>query len=334
MKWTNIELIGLDIYHPTKMVENEFFNKHFMEMGIDAEKLMKHLGRKERYFAKDEENALTMAAEVTKKVLRNTEILPEDLDMIVFVSETPEYLVPTTSLKLSNILGAKNAHIVFDINDNCIGMLTAMDLVSRYMLGNIKIKHALVVGSLYVSGMIRKDCVITYPNISDGAAAIILKNVSDSKVKQGFLDSIYFTNSMNHELMLYPECGLSNLLNKEIEENQKKLLWVKHDVSFFSDDWKKLITNLLIKNELEPCDVAQYLFSQFSKPDILETLEKMDIDIDKTTLVGEKYGYTGCSSPFFALHDAIECGKVTSGDYIVLCSVGAGYTMSAILLRL
>jgi len=334
MNFTNIDLIGLGIYHPENMVENEFFVEHFSKIGVDAEPLMKHLGRKERYLASDGENSLTMAVEASKKAVEKAKISPEDLDMIVFVSETPEYFVPTNALKLNKMLGAKKAHLVFDMNDNCIGMLTALDLVSRYMLNNNKIKYALVVGSLYITGMIRKDCVITYPNIADGSAAIILKNESDSKIKSGFLDSNYYTNSMNHELMVSPKCGFSNLHNKEIEDNDKKLLWVQHDVSFFSDDWKQLITDLLERNDLEPNNIAHYLFSQFSVPDGLCTLEKMEIGVERTTIVADKYGYTGCASPFFALHDAILEDKVAKGDYIVLCSVGAGYTMSAILLKL
>lgn len=334
MSFTNINLIGLEIYHPENKVENDFFIDHFSKMGINAESLMNHLGRKERYLASEGENSLTMAAEASKKVIQKSKISPEDLDMIVFVSETPEYYVPTNALKLNNILGAKCAHLVFDMNDNCIGMLTAMDLVSRYMLGNNKIKFALVVGSLYITGMIRKDCVISYPNIADGSAAIILEKVSDSTIKSGFVDSNFYTNSMNHELMISPKCGFSNLHNKELEDNEKKLQWLPHDVSFFSDDWMQLITELLERNGLEASDINHYLFSQFSIPDGLVTLDKMGISSDKTTVVGEKYGYTGCASPFFALHDAIAEGKVNNGDYIILFSVGAGYTMSAVLLKI
>jgi 3-oxoacyl-[acyl-carrier-protein] synthase-3 len=334
MSFTNINLIGLEIYHPANKVDNDFFIEHFSKLGVDAAPLMTHLGRKERYFADEGENSLTMAFEAAKKALENSKITPEDLDMIVFVSETPEYFLPTNALKLNKMLGAKYAHLVYDMNDNCIGMLTALDLVSRYMQNNNRIKYALIVGSLYITGMFRKDCVISYPNIADGSAAIILENESDSKIKSGFIDSHYYTNSMNHEFMLSPKCGFSKLLDKEIEENEKRLLWVPHDVSFFSDDWQQLISELLERNLMEPNDISHYLFSQFSVPDGLKTMEKLGVGAERTTIVAEKYGYTGCASPYFALHDAISEGKVTKGDYIILCSVGAGYTMSAVLLKL
>jgi len=330
----NIELIGLEIYHPSNKVENEFFEKYFDEMGLDASKLMNQLGRKERYLAGEEENSLTMATEAAKKAIEKSNISPKDLDMIVFVSESPEYLMPTNALKLNNILGAKNAHIVFDTNDNCIGMLNALDVVSHYMLGDSKVKYALVVGSLYTPVLVRKDCVISYPNIADGSAAIVLKRTTDGETRKGFIDSEYFTNSKNHELMVTPSVGFSKMFDSEVSENEKKMLWLKHDVSFFSDDWKRIIASLLKRNGLESSDITHFLFSQFSKVDIYATMEKMDISFDKTTFVGEKYGYTGCSSPFFALNDALKNGKVKSGDNIVFCSVGAGYTMCAILFKL
>ncbi len=334
MGFTNVDIIGLEIYHPNNMIGNDFFINHFSKLGVDAEPLMKHLGRKERFLATEGENSLTMAYEAARKALEKSNISPEDLDMIIFVSETPEYLVPTNALKLNNMLGSKCAHLVFDMNDNCIGMLTAYDLASRYMFSNNRIKYTLIVGSLYITGMVRKDCVVSYPNIADGCAAIILENVPDSRIKSGFIDCNYYTNSMNHNFMESPKCGFSNLHNKDIEENDKKLLWIQHDVSFFSDDWKQLISDLLERNGLEPNDINHYLFSQFSLPDGLLTLEKLGVPFEKTTTVGEKYGYTGCASPFFALHDAIKEGKVAQGDYIVLFSVGAGYSMSAVLLKL
>lgn len=334
MGYSNVDIIGLEIYHPNNKVENDFFINHFSKLGIDAEPLMKHLGRKERYLAADGENSLTMAYKAATKAIEKSNISPEDIDMIIFVSETPEYFVPTNALKLNNMLGSKCAHLVFDMNDNCIGMLTAMDLASRYMFSNKKIKYALIVGSLYITGMVRTDCVVSYPNIADGSAAIVLENIPDCKIKSGYIDSNYYTNSMNHNFMESPKCGFSKLNNKDVEENNKKLLWIPHDVSFFSDDWKQLICDLLERNGMEPNDINHYLFSQFSLPDGLITLEKLGVPVEKTTTVGEKYGYTGCASPFFALYDSINDGKVKQGDYIVLFSVGAGYSMSAVLLKL
>lgn len=334
MKYTNTVLEGIGIYHPKNKIGNDFFINHFKENGENAEKLMLKLGRKQRYLVKDsKENALTMAVDASKAALDNAGIEPDALDMIVFVSETPEYLVPTNALILRNKIGACNANIVYDMNANCIGMINSLDSTCRYIKNNSKVKYALIVGSLFISSMVRKDCIVTYPNIADGSAAIIIKNTEESYIN-GFIDSEYHTDSTRYDLIMSPGCGISNILDSEIEEGQKKLCWVPHEVDYFSTEWKKIIVNMLNRNDLVPDDIDQYFFSQFSKPDAEATLLKLEVGLDKQTFVGEKYGYTGCASPFFALNDAIEQNRVKKGSLVVFCSVGAGYSMSTVLFKI
>lgn len=334
MNYTNSVLEGIGIYHPKNKVENDFFIDHFKEMGENAEKLMLKLGRKQRYLVKDSsENALTMAVNASKTALDNAGITPDMLDMIVFVTETPEYLVPTNALILRNKIEACNANIVYDMNANCIGMINSLDTTCRYIKSNTKVKYALVVGSLFISSMIRKDCIITYPNIADGSAAIIIKNTEEPYIN-GFLDSEYYTDSTRHDLITSPGCGMSNIFDFDIEEEKKKLCWVPHEVDFFSTEWKKIIMKMLNRYNLTPNDIDQYFFSQFSKPDAEATLLKLGVSLDKHTFVGEKYGYTGCASPFFALNEAIEENRVAKGSLVVFCSVGAGFSMSSVLFKI
>lgn len=331
MNYRNVNIIGMGFYHPTNEVENQFFIDHFNKMDIDAESLMNHLGRKKRFLINNEnENALTMAIESSKKALEQANIKAEDLDMIVFVSDTPEYFVPNNALIINNKLGAKNANIVYDLNNNCTGMITALDQVSRYIKQNPRVKNALIVGSLMITAIFRKDDPVAYANIGDASAAIVLQQ-KDEEFSKGFIDSAYITNSMNFDRMVAPASGYSKILKENIEENDKRLLWIPHDVSYFSDEWKRLILELLDRNNLSPEEIDHYLFSQFTKPDIEETLKKLEVSFEKTTFIAEIYGYTGNTSPFFALKHAVEDGKVKEGSKVVFCSVGAGYSMSAAL---
>ena len=329
----NVYIKAIDIYHPQNKVENSYFVEHFNKMGIDAESLMNHLGRKERYLAEKEENSLSMAFKSSEAVINSSGIHREEIDMIIFVSDTPEYTVPTNALKLSNLLGTKNAHLVFDMNSNCTGMITALDIASIYIKNNPSIRNALIAGSLHISSIVRNDCVISYPNIADGSASIILCSCecSDSSNIRGLIDSAYFSNANNHNLMVHPACGMSKILDKDINDTEKKLNWIPHDVGFFSDNWKELIQKILKRNNLSPSDIDHYFFSQFSKPDVEVTLDKLGVTHDKYTFIADKYGYTGCCSPFFAYHEALLNKKISDGSKTIFCSVGAGYTMSAIL---
>ena len=75
--------------------------------------------------------------------------------MIVFATDTPEYNMPTNALKLNHMLGADNAHRVYDMNCNCTGMLVAMDVMAGYMQQRSSIRKALLVGSMHVSSVVK-----------------------------------------------------------------------------------------------------------------------------------------------------------------------------------
>lgn len=335
MRYRSVVLKGVGFYHPAHKVCNDEIFQHFDSIGKEVRGLMKHLCREERYFADEGENTLTMALESSEEAIQKAGISPEELDMIVFVSEMPEYLIPTCSLKLNHFLGAKNAHTLMDLNQNCTGMISGLDFVSRYMQNNKKITKALLVGSILNTGMIRPDCTITYSGSADASVAIILEASEEEKIT-GFLDSAYSTDSNYHNSITFPGCGFSNIHNAEIDLFDKKLIWNPFDFSFLADGWSKLIREMIGNQGYEVSDIDHFFFSQFSKADALNTLELLGItDIDnKLTFVGDKYGYTGCTSPFIALYDAIEKGKVSKGSLIVFISVAAGYSMSAALMRL
>lgn len=329
----NVVIKNVEIYHPDKKVDNDFFIDHFKKQGKDIAGLLKHLGRETRYLADpNEENILTMGAAAAEKVLKKCEIGAAEIDMIVCVSDTPEYIMPSNALMLNKLLNAANAEIVYDLNSNCIGMISALDTVSRYMKQNPYVKKALVVGALLVSAIRKEDDEITYPNSADGAAAFILTKELDDEIK-GVIDSNYKTGSKLADKIMFPECGLSHIFDKNIDENKKKINWIPHDVSYFSDEWKKLIIKMIERNNIDIHDISHFLFSQFSKADVEVTLKKLGVGLDKHTFIGDKYGYTGCTSPFFAFYEAIKSGKIHKGDKVVFCSVGCGYSMGAVLYK-
>jgi 3-oxoacyl-[acyl-carrier-protein] synthase-3 len=113
-------------------------------------------------------------------------------------------------------------------------MINSLDTTCRYIKNNSKVKHALIVGSLFISSMVRKDCIVTYPNIADGSAAIIIKNTEEPYIN-GFIDSEYHTDSTRYDLIMSPGCGLSNILgftNRRREE--KTLLGTARSRLFFN----------------------------------------------------------------------------------------------------
>lgn len=332
---TNVKIVGVGTYHPLKKVGNEFFIDHFKEkFDKDITGFLESLGKKERFLVEDvtKENSLTMALEASRKALQNAKISVDQLDMIVFVSDTPEYTAPTNALYLNNILGAKNAHTVYDMNANCVGMIVAMDQVSRVIKTDSKIKYSLVVGSLFVSSIARDDDMFTYAAVADAAAAVILERTEDPS-QIGFIDSGYFTDSSFPDMVLSPVCGMSKLrLDDTVDAYERKLYQKPLDVSFFSTNWVKLITTLLNRYGYCPQDIDYFFFSQYAKSQVQQTAELMDVNFDERFIyIGDIYGYTGTTSPVVAYHEAAMNGILKPGQKYIFCSVGCGYQMSAIL---
>lgn len=332
--YRNAHIIGVGSYHPKIVVNNEHYENHFKQYDLSehAMGLADKLGRDTRTLAEVHENSITMSVQASKKALESAFLTGVDLDAIISVSDTPEYLTPCCALILKNKLQADSVTNVFDINNDCIGMITAMDIAAKYLKTDKKYKRILVVGAMNISPFAREDDLVVYSCLSDGAAAIILEAREETE-ERGVLDLRVFTDDLYNETIRFPVCGLSNITKDHIKAYDKKMQWSPFDFSFLSDKWTELITNLLIDNNYKTGDISHYFMSQFSKFDLELTLNKLKVDLSKATFVGDKYGYTGCTSPIMALDDRLQIEEFKKDNLIIFCSVAAGYTMAALLYK-
>lgn len=333
MNYTNILVRGTGIYHPENKINNDFFIEHFKKtMDHDISGLLNYTGRKERYICVDgSETVITMGVKAAEKALRNANVFPEELDAIIFASDTPEYTAPCNALKINYYLGAKNAHTVYDLNTNCVGMIVAVDQVSRFLLSNNKVKKALVVGSQKVFSVSREDDPMSYANFGDGASAVILEKKEEA-ISRGFVDSRYYTDAQHHDMALMPMCGYSKIYSEEIPEAEKR--WYT-DPTFSGDYITKVFADIIVSlseaNDVKVKEVDQFIFSQFCKSHIIQTMELLKADSDKYVYIGDEYGYTGVASPYFALDRALNTGRVKEGSTVVFCSVGSGFSVATLL---
>lgn len=330
--YKNVNILGVGSYHPQKKVKNQFFIDHFRRYQAEehATQLFRKLGREIRTLADDDETSLSMAVKAANQALSNTGLAPEDIDMIISVSDTPEYLSPCCALLIKNQLQAVNAHAVFDINANCIGMLTAMDTAARYLKTDDKFNKVLIVGALLISPQVREDDMVAYGCTGDGAAAIILEQREEEE-RRGLLGSRMFTDDQYYWSITMPACGISRISDASISNEDKKMLWKPFDFSFLSERWPELIKKLLADYDSTPEAAAHYFMSQFSYADLELTMDKLGVGMEKATYIGDQYGYSGCTSPIMALDDRLSKEQFNKDDLTIFCSVASGYTMTALL---
>ncbi|MDV4149272.1 ketoacyl-ACP synthase III [Clostridium sp. AL.422] len=336
MREQNIKIISTGVYHPENKVNNEYFISHFKEIGIDVEGLLEHLEREERYLSNDKnETVITMAYDASMKALNEANLNIRDIDLLIFATDTPEYTSPSNAVKLLDMLGRGDVRIkmAYDTNSNCLGMITALDQASRILMTNKRFKRALVVGGILFSSVGNSKDSVSYPNFGDAAAAVILDKVEEDE-KSGFIDSIHLAQTSESNNILMPKIGYSSITKNGVENGEdNKWFWEPFDGSFISDVWVDLIKEIAEDNEISPKDINHLIFSQFTVPDARLTLRKLGIDVNKTTYIGNEYGYTGTTSPILALDRALKTGRINKGDYVTLASMGSGSVVTVLLFK-
>ena len=320
----------VSVYHPQMARHNDYYISHFQKQGKDITRLLASLGRENRYVADYEtETTVTMASEAAKRVLEKSGLSGKDIDMVVFVSGTPEYLWPPNSVAVHRAIDGKADAVVYDMNVNCVGMVVAVDQVSRSMMSNPFIHRALIVGSEQMHQYAREEDAVTYASFGDGASAVILEK--DEERAAGFIDSAYKVNTESIDKIMFPPNGMSKTL--ELENIEKKVKWenVSNDKAFLTT--VELIEELLQRNQLTPQDIQTFCFSQLSGKNIQKIQEIFNEDPKKFPIVGTEYGYTGAASPFMAFERALTKGQIKRDDYAVFWSVGAGSVACAMLFK-
>ncbi|GAA0485595.1 3-oxoacyl-ACP synthase III family protein [Salinibacillus aidingensis] len=324
----NIKIKEVAIYHPEKIVHNDFFIEHFKDKK-DISHFLEVMGRENRYVIdNEEENGLTMGIEASKKVLERAKLTGNDIDMIVFTTQVPETTFPTNAIYVHHAINAKKQAITMDTNANCAGMTIAVEQASYYMKGNPNVNKALIIGSDYNTLVSNPDEEITYANYGDAAAAVILEKTEENT---GFIDSTYFTDSFIRDMIRFPKDGLSKSILED--KSVSTIRWQKFDGSKALPPAYDMISTLLERNHLDPKDIKAYCLSQFALSNILRIQEHFALDDEQIVYVGDRFGYTGTSSPFIALHEGIEDGRIQRGDYVLFWTVGAGHELVATLFK-
>ncbi|WP_139902099.1 ketoacyl-ACP synthase III [Clostridium thermarum] len=330
----NVKINRIEYYHPKSKFSNDYFLEHFSKQGIDISGLLAVTGREQRYISEDfYENSLTMAIKAAQKTVDKAQINVQDINLVVFVSSTPEYLSPTNSIKIHEALGlGKNAN-AYDMNGNCAGMIIAMDQVCRVMKSNNSIKYALIVGSDQLVRYSRPTEAITYANFGESACAMLLENVEDGV--SDFIDSTSYVDSSLSPYINFPPKGFSTFLPSEkyIDKHNRIIEWIDFNTDDAFASSVDSINKLLSRHNLTKTDVKLYCLSQFAKKNVDMIREALEEPEDKFPFIGNKFGYTGVTSPFLALTESIENNNLQRGDYIILWTVGAGVVASCILLR-
>ncbi len=322
----NAQILATGSYVPERVVTNREVDEL---LGVSTDQwLIDNVGIRERHWMAEDQTTSDLIVEASKAALEKAGVKPEELDLIIVSTDTPDYLSPSTSIVVQHKLGAVNAGS-YDVNSACAGWVTAFDQGARYLMTEPAMKYILVAGGYGMSRFLNFADKKTANLFADGAGAAVL-GVGEAP---GFLASNLLAKGEFHDALgIYNGGALRPATLENVEKYGPPVVEFvrKFPKTFNTEYWPPLVQGALDKVGLTFDDVDQYYWTQLNLRTIEYMMELLKQPIEHTHWVMDKWGYTGSPCVVMALDDAISQGKgPKAGDVIVFCASGGGISMAA-----
>ncbi|MBD8067544.1 beta-ketoacyl-ACP synthase III [Bacillus sp. PS06] len=306
----NAGIIGIGRYVPEKVVTN-----HDLEKIVDTsdEWIRTRTGIEERRIASDDVNTSDMAFHASAEAIEKAGISPEDIDLILVATVTPDRPFPTVSCMIQEKLGATKA-AAMDISAACAGFMYGIATAKQFIETG-SYKHVLIVGVEKLSKITNWDDRNTAVLFGDGAGAVVMGQVSDGKGILAF------------------ELGADGTGGKHLYQDEHIIMNGREVFKFAVRQMGESSVRVLEKAGLSKEDV-DFLIPHQANIRIMEaSRQRLDLPEEKMSKTVHKYGNTSAASIPLSLYEEIEAGKINDNDVIVMVGFGGGLTWGAIALR-
>lgn len=321
-----VQVIGCGSFVPDNVVTNSDLNARF---GFDPHWVEQRTGILERRHCPPDTATADLAVEAARRAIRQSGIDPQQIDLLIVGTFTPDYHCPSTACLVQDRLGLDCP--AFDAAAACAGFMYAMVTAAQYVAtGNAK--YALVIGADCNSRIIDPADQRTYPLFGDGAGAVLLAR---GEPHQGFLCYQMGSDGSGSPFLDRPAGGTRLPLTHEALDAGSHYLKMDGRSVF---KWAvRLLTDttelLLEKSGLSVHDVSTYLYHQANIRIIASATEQLGIPEDRVFSNVQKYGNTAGGSIPLALDEALQEGRIERGDTVLMCGFGAGLTWGTSLIR-
>lgn len=320
------QILSTGSYVPERVISNAEMDEMLGES--TSEWLIEHVGIRQRRWMAADQTTSDLVVAAAQRAMAAADLAPDDLDLIIVSTDTPDYLSPSTSVVVQHKLGATRA-ACYDVNSACAGWVTALDQGARYLLTDPGLRHVLVAGGYGMSRFIDLGDKRTANLFADGAGAAVL----GAGETPGFLASALRAHGEYHDALGIYTGGAFRPASPETLEQwgRPHVEFVrKFPATFNTEHWPALIREALGKAGLGLDDVDLYLLTQLNLRTIETTMQALGQPMEKTHWVMDKWGYTGSPCVIMALDDAIASGRGPKpGELVLFCASGGGISMAA-----
>ena len=314
-------------YLPERSLSNQELEKM---VDTTNEWILSRTGIENRYLVKEGEATSDMGTQIAKKLLEKSGKSPEEIDLILVATSTPDFPVVSTAALIQHKIGAINAW-GYDIVAACTGFVYAMETGSK-LVESGRYKCVIVIGSDTMSSIIdytdRNTCVI----FGDGGGGVILEPTEN---ENGVLDAILHTDGSGHKYLTVPAGGSLNPASQKTIDNKMHYVYqdgktvFKFAVKNMADVSKQILDN----NKLIGSDIKLFIPHQANKRIIDAAAKRCGLKDEQVLVNINKYGNTTAGTIPIALNEAVESGRLIEGDLLLLAAFGGGFTWGSMLIR-
>ena len=295
--------------------------------------ILQRTGIRERHVVDAGVATSDLAAEAAREAIAKAGLRPDQIELIIVGTTTPDTIFPSTACLVQHKIGATRAW-GFDLGAACSGFTYSLATAAQFIASGVH-QHALVIGADVMSSIIdytdRTTCVL----FGDGAGAVVLGPADAIRAPAASSTSPPRSTASGGPALCMPAGG--SLKPASHETVDQRLHYVHQDgqtvFKFAVRKTEEICRRLLERNGLVPADIDLLVSHQANRRIIQLASEKLGIDPARVVINIERFGNTTAATIPLALADALRDGRLRPGHRVMLTSVGAGFTVGAVLLR-
>ena len=321
MNKQTVLMTSVGAYLPANVVTNEDLSAY---VDTSDEWIQRRTGITQRHFVADGETTADLASHAANQALANAAMQPQEIDLIIVATTTPDNTFPSTATKVQHQIGATGA-IAFDVQAVCAGFIYAVD-VAEAMLRGGRGRRALVIGAESFSKLLdwqdRTTCVL----FGDGAGAVILE-ITDEASDWGIRSSVLHADGAHRDI-LYVDGGPSSTNDVGHVRMEGKEVF-RHAVEKLA----AVMDEALAAADMQPQDI-DWLVPHQANIRIIDAMQKkMQLPSEKVIRTVAAHANTSAASIPLALATAVGDGRVQNGDLLAMEAIGGGLVWGAALVK-
>lgn len=318
-----VEIKAIEYYLPSQAEDGSVLKNDNPDWRV--EEIEQKTGISIRYIAGPQQTAVDMAVLAAQKLFVPG-VSKEEIDFLIFITQSPDYVLPTSACILQDILGLKKSCMAFDVNLGCSGFVYGLAMGGALCEAGLGKKGLLICSETYTKYIDKSDRTCR-PLFSDGAAATLLGSATSDRMGPFELG----TDGSGFSNLIVCSSG-ARIADKESQE--RKLFMDGAKIFMFTlDIVPQCVTALLEKAQKTMEDIDLFIFHQANKMVIDSIIDKLGIPAQKAFINSDRVGNTVSASIPIALKDAWDEGRIKKGDRLMLVGFGVGYSWGGCLIE-